>query len=106
MIMGNLLVNSIPTKVLFDSGASHSFISRPFVAKHDLVTEDTPKPWKIISPGMQMTFRVFFPNASVKMGNYSFMASPIRLSYSDIGLILRMDFLTKNKALSIVKPKK
>ena len=29
VIMGNLLVNDIPAKVLFDTGASHSFISRP-----------------------------------------------------------------------------
>ena len=28
VIMGNLLINDIPAKVLFDSGASHSFMSR------------------------------------------------------------------------------
>ena len=35
VIMGNLPVNDIPAKVLFDTGASHFFISRPFVSKHD-----------------------------------------------------------------------
>ena len=34
VIMGNLPVNSIPAKVLFDTGASHCFISRPFASKH------------------------------------------------------------------------
>ena len=38
VIMGNLPVNDIPAKVPFVTGASHSFISRPFVAMHDLVT--------------------------------------------------------------------
>ena len=37
VIMGNLLVNDIPAKVLFDSGASHCFMSRPFFAKHEFV---------------------------------------------------------------------
>ena len=38
VIMGNLLVNSIPAKVLFDTGASHCFMSRLFFAKHDFTT--------------------------------------------------------------------
>ena len=39
VIMGNLPVNDIPARVLFDTGASHCFISRPFASKHDLVTQ-------------------------------------------------------------------
>ena len=105
MIMGNLLVNSIPAKVLFDAGASHSFISRPFVAKHDIVTEVTPRPFKVVSPGLQMTSRVMVPDVSIKMGNYSFLASPIVLGNSGIDLILGMDFLAMNKAYVDCKAK-
>ena len=89
--MGNLSVNDIPAKVLFDSGGSYSFISRPSVAKHDFVTADSPRPLKIISPGMQMNTRVFVPDFSLKMGSYAFLASPIVLGNSDIDLILGMD---------------
>ena len=32
-VIGTFLLNSFPTFVLFDSGASHSFISRTFVNK-------------------------------------------------------------------------
>ena len=32
VIMGSLPVNDIPAKVLFDSGASHSFMSFPFAS--------------------------------------------------------------------------
>ena len=32
---GMFLVNKHPTIVLFDCGASHSFMSQTFVAKHD-----------------------------------------------------------------------
>lgn len=98
VIKGNLSINSIPAKVLFDFYASHSFISRPFVAKRYLVTHDTPKPFKIISLDMQMTSNGFVENASVKLGSYSFLASPIVLGNSYIDLILGMDFLAINKA--------
>jgi hypothetical protein len=33
VVFGMFLVNSAPASVLFDSGASHSFISAQFVAK-------------------------------------------------------------------------
>jgi hypothetical protein len=36
VVLGMFLVNSIPASVLFDSGASHSFISAQFVAKHSV----------------------------------------------------------------------
>ena len=39
VIMGNLSVNDIPAKVLFDTGASHSFLSYPFASKHNVHTD-------------------------------------------------------------------
>ncbi|XP_073360194.1 uncharacterized protein [Aegilops tauschii subsp. strangulata] len=97
VIMGNLSVNSIPAKVLFDPGASLSFISRPFVSKHDFVTEKIPIPQKVVSSCKKMTFNACVPDASIKMGNYSFLAPPKVLGDSDIDLILGMDWLSKHK---------
>ena len=48
MIMGNLPLNDIPTKVLFDTGASHCFISRPFASKHELFFQDFPRPLSVV----------------------------------------------------------
>ena len=39
-VMGTLLVNSVPASVLFDSGASHSFISEDFAFMHGIKSED------------------------------------------------------------------
>jgi hypothetical protein len=36
VVLGTFSVNSVPATVLFDSGASHSFITEQFVAKHDI----------------------------------------------------------------------
>jgi hypothetical protein len=33
VVLGTFLVNSMPTKILFDSGASHSFVTENFVDK-------------------------------------------------------------------------
>ena len=44
VIMGNLPVNNIPAKVLFDTGASHCFMSRPFFAKHEFTSSHLGKP--------------------------------------------------------------
>ena len=38
-VMGTLLVNSVPASVLFDSGASHSFMSENFAYAHDIQCE-------------------------------------------------------------------
>ena len=35
-VVGKSLINTFTTLVLFDTGASHSFISRGFVDKHKL----------------------------------------------------------------------
>jgi hypothetical protein len=36
VVLGTFLVNSIPARVLFDSGASHSFVTEHFVKKGKL----------------------------------------------------------------------
>jgi hypothetical protein len=38
VVLGMFFVNSIPTSILFDFGASHLFISAQFVAKHSIPT--------------------------------------------------------------------
>ena len=36
VVYGMFLINSIPSSILFDSGASHSFVTNPFVEKHNI----------------------------------------------------------------------
>ena len=91
MIMGNLPVNDIPAKVLFDTGASHCFMSRSFVAKHDFISEMLGKPMGVVSPGSSMRATIMIPDVSIKMGNYKFLSKPFVLGDSDIDLILGMD---------------
>jgi hypothetical protein len=50
VVLGMFSVNSVPTTVLFDSGASHSFITKQFVAKHDIPMSSMNTHLLIISP--------------------------------------------------------
>src|SRR4051812_5893505 len=84
VIMGNLSVNDIHAKVLFDTGASHSFISRPFVAMHDLGTQVLPRPKVFLFPGKRLSSSLMVSDVSIKMGEYKFLAKPIVLGDSDI----------------------
>jgi hypothetical protein len=38
VVYGMFLINSIPASILFDSGASHSFVTKSFVEKHNIPT--------------------------------------------------------------------
>src|SRR6187200_298031 len=59
VILGNLSVNSFLAKVLFDSGASHSFMSRPFALSHDMPLQALPRTMSVLSPGLLMNSNNF-----------------------------------------------
>ena len=50
-VMGTLLVNSVPASVLFDTGASHSFMSENFAYMHDMRSEEMNIPIVVNTPG-------------------------------------------------------
>ena len=54
LVIGKFLVNSDLALVFFDSGASHSIISRAYLNKHRLPTKTLDKPIRVSSPGGEM----------------------------------------------------
>jgi hypothetical protein len=54
VVLGMLFTNSHPAIVLFNSGASHSFISSTFVAKHHLPITIMKHTMLVSSPGGEM----------------------------------------------------
>jgi hypothetical protein len=53
-MMGTFPLNSFTTLVLFETRASHSFISRAFVNKHAFTTKTIGRVIKVSSPGGEM----------------------------------------------------
>jgi hypothetical protein len=56
VVLGMFLVNSIPAFILFDSGASHSFISAQFVDKHSVPMCPMKQTMLVKSPGGNDSF--------------------------------------------------
>jgi hypothetical protein len=54
VVLGMFLASSHPATILFDSGASHSFISSSFVAKHSLPIATMKHTMLVSSPGGEM----------------------------------------------------
>ena len=54
VVLGMFLVNSYPAIVLFDIGASHTFISARFVEKHNIDTCTMQNTMVVKSPGGRM----------------------------------------------------
>ena len=51
VILGTLPVNHVPASVLFDPGASHSFMSESYALRHEFPFEEMFSPMIIQTPG-------------------------------------------------------
>jgi predicted aspartyl protease len=55
VLMGTFSINDTPVKILFDSGATHSFISENLLGKLGLMGSHTNAAYKIITLGGQIS---------------------------------------------------
>jgi hypothetical protein len=89
------LVNSAPVSVLFDSGASHSFISAQFVAKHSIPVYSMSNHMLVSLPGGNMKAMYQCFGVSFKIVGSEFCANFIVLDSKGIDIILGMGWLSK-----------
>jgi hypothetical protein len=100
VVIGMFLVNDTSAVVLFDSGASHSFISIAYVRKHNLPLALLRCQMIISSPGGDMPARQLCPKVNLKIrGGVDFVANLIVLESKGIDVILGIDWLSKYKVL-------
>jgi hypothetical protein len=65
VVLGMFLTSSHPVIVLFDSGASYSFISSSFVVKHHLPITIMKQTMLVTSPGGKMRTKHICPAISI-----------------------------------------
>jgi hypothetical protein len=90
-----LLASSHPATILFDSGASHSFISSSFVVKHHVPITIMKQTMLVSSPGGEMRTKHICPAISITIKGVDFLANLIILDSKGIDIILGMDWLRK-----------
>jgi hypothetical protein len=67
VVIGTFFVNDLSAVVLFDSGASHSFISAAYVEKHNLPMALLRSQMIVSSPGGDMPARQLCPKVNLKI---------------------------------------
>jgi hypothetical protein len=99
VIIGMILVNDNNAIMLFDFGASHSFIAASFVQKYNLPLSML-KNWMIVSsPGGDMHAMHVCSKVSILIRGVEFLANLIVLKLKGIDVMLRMDWLSKHNGL-------
>jgi hypothetical protein len=99
MVIGMFFISDTSIVVLLDSGASHSFISATYVEKHNLPIALLKCQMIVSSLGGDMPARQLCVKVNLKIRVVDFVANLIVLESKGIDIILRMDWLSKHKAL-------
>jgi hypothetical protein len=95
VVLGMFLACSHPATILFDSGASHSFITSSFVGKHILPIANMKHTMLVSSPGGEMRTKLICPAVSISIRGVDFPSNLILLDSKGIDIILGMDWLSK-----------
>jgi hypothetical protein len=95
VVLGIFLASLHPATILFDSRASHSFISSSFVAKYSLPIATMKHTMLVSSPGGEMGTNHICPAVSITKRGVDFLSILILLDSKGIDIILGMDWLRK-----------
>ena len=95
VVIGTFMVNSHPATVLFDTGATHSFITKSYVEEHSFFTTALRKCLLVSSPGGELRSHIVCPRVSVAIRGATFSADLRVLDTKGIDVILGMDTLAK-----------
>jgi hypothetical protein len=99
VVIGMFFINDTSTVVLFDYGASYSFISIVYAEKHNLPIALLRCQMIVSSLGGDMLARQLCPKVNLQIRGVDFVANLIVLESKGIGIILGMDWLSKHKVL-------
>jgi hypothetical protein len=99
VMMGTFLVANHLAVILFDSGASHTFMSKTFVEKHCIHSTESRKGFVIHSPEGQIFTKELVFHVPVTLVGREFPTNMIVIKGQDIDVILDMNWLAQNKAI-------
>ena len=69
---GMFTIDSHPALVLFNSGASHSFMSMGFVERHNLPLMTIPYAYKILTVGSQLFINTCMDTVSLVLATHTY----------------------------------
>ena len=74
VVIGTFMVNSYPATMLFDTGATHSFITKSYVEQHSFFTAPLKKYLLVSSPGGELRSHIVSPRViiAIRGGNVQY----------------------------------
>ncbi|XP_074323604.1 uncharacterized protein LOC141660515 [Apium graveolens] len=107
VVSGTLSMNAASAKVLIDSGAIGSFISKSFVDKLNCETQLMHEPLSIILANQDRVFvNCICPHCSIEIAEHVFRVNHIPFHLGEFDVILGMDWLTSFSAQIYYKDKR
>jgi hypothetical protein len=99
VLTGTFFINDTPVKILFDSGATHSFISENLLGKLGLRGSHTKSAYKIIAPCGNISSHIVTFGVPLKLGSKIIQSNLITINLEGMDVILGMDWMTQHKVV-------
>ncbi|WVZ94516.1 LOW QUALITY PROTEIN: hypothetical protein U9M48_040397 [Paspalum notatum var. saurae] len=99
VLAGTFMINGRSTVVLFDSGATHTFISKAYAQKHDIKLHKLRENYHITAPGSPIDTSLGVRHLKLEIGAETFIINPVVLPHQGIDIILGMNWMTENNAV-------
>ena len=93
VMSGMFTIDSHPAYVLFDYGASHSFMSMGFAQRHNISTMAIPIAYRIRTLGAQLCVKTQTDTVRLVLETHSYRLQFMLLPGQGIDAILRMNWL-------------
>jgi hypothetical protein len=97
--VGMFPVECYPAKVLFDTGATHSFVSASWLESHNIPIEPMIPPLRVNSVEGKVQSGRICPNLRIEIRGIAFPASLVVMGTQGLDVILGMNWLHKNQAI-------
>jgi hypothetical protein len=95
VVLGTFLVNSVSAKILFDSRASHSFVTENFEDKGNLQPTRMDRLMVVQIPGSVARTKLSRKNVPVEIHGVKFQADLIILGTQGLDVVLGVDWMSK-----------
>jgi hypothetical protein len=99
VLTGTFSINNTPVKVLFDSGATHSFINESLLDKLGLRGAQTKSAYKITTLGGNITSQLVTFGVPLRLGSRVIQSNLIVIKLGSMDVILGMEWMNQHRVV-------